>query len=84
MYLYYANPYIFGGDDFFKFKREMTMRITVVGAGAIGGFLACKLFAAGHQVSVIARGATLTAINEHGLCLHSGDQVLVSRVTATS
>lgn len=60
------------------------MQITVVGAGAIGGFLACKLFASGHEVSVIARGATLAAINEHGLRLHSGDQTFVSPLKATS
>lgn len=43
------------------------MKITIVGAGAIGGFLACKLFAAGHDVSVIARSETLKAIRDQGL-----------------
>ncbi|WP_395607237.1 2-dehydropantoate 2-reductase [Pseudomonas sp. B22129] len=60
------------------------MRVTVVGAGAIGGFLACKLFAAGHEVSVVARGATLEAIREQGLQLHSGEDVLIARLHATS
>lgn len=60
------------------------MRVTVVGAGAIGGFLACKLFAAGHEVSVVARGATLEAIREQGLQLHSGEDVLIARLQATS
>lgn len=59
------------------------MRVTVVGAGAIGGFLACKLFAAGHDVSVVARGETLAAIGEHGLKLHTGDEVLVAPLKAT-
>ena len=53
------------------------MRVAVVGAGAIGGFLACKLFAAGHDVSVVARGATLEAIRENGLKLYTGDDVLL-------
>ncbi|OPA86333.1 2-dehydropantoate 2-reductase [Pseudomonas fluorescens] len=59
------------------------MRVTVVGAGAIGGFLACKLFAAGHEVSVVARGATLDAIRDKGLHLHSGDDLLTARLQAT-
>ncbi|MGB3126013.1 MAG: 2-dehydropantoate 2-reductase [Pseudomonas sp.] len=60
------------------------MRITVVGAGAIGGFLACKLHAAGHDVSVVARGATLEAIRAQGLQLHSGDDLLIARLHATA
>lgn len=60
------------------------MKITVVGAGAIGGFLACKLFAAGHDVSVIARGATLHAIREQGLRLHTGNDLVIAPLKATS
>ncbi|WP_240999047.1 ketopantoate reductase family protein [Pseudomonas viridiflava] len=60
------------------------MRVAVVGAGAIGGFLACKLFAAGHDVSVVARGATLEAIRENGLKLYTGDDLLTARLRATS
>ncbi|MEO8935498.1 MAG: 2-dehydropantoate 2-reductase N-terminal domain-containing protein, partial [Burkholderiaceae bacterium] len=33
------------------------MKVCVVGAGAIGGVLAFRLAAAGHEVSVVARGA---------------------------
>jgi len=44
------------------------MRICVVGAGAIGGVIAARLAAAGDaEVSVLARGATLAAVREHGL-----------------
>src|ERR1700761_2496071 len=44
------------------------MRICVVGAGAIGGVIAARLAAAADaEVSVLARGATLSAIREHGL-----------------
>lgn len=45
------------------------MRICVVGAGAIGGLLAYRLAAAGHAVSVIARGAHRDAIEADGLTL---------------
>jgi len=43
------------------------MRIGVVGAGAIGGFLAAALARAGAHVSVVARGAHLEAIAREGL-----------------
>ena len=45
------------------------MRICVVGAGAIGGYMAVRLAAAGHDVSVIARGPHLAAIRSNGLKL---------------
>ena len=44
-------------------------RICVAGSGAIGGTLAARLAIAGHDVSVIARGATLDAIRTSGLRL---------------
>jgi 2-dehydropantoate 2-reductase len=44
------------------------MRICVVGAGAIGGVIAARLAAVeGTDVSVLARGATLSAIRDRGL-----------------
>jgi 2-dehydropantoate 2-reductase len=53
------------------------MHILVVGLGAIGGFMAARLGAAGHHVSALARGATLTAVRETGLRLTTtaGDSV---------
>jgi len=48
------------------------MRICVFGAGAIGGHLAAKLAAAGHDVSVVARGANLAAIRANGVALREG------------
>lgn len=38
------------------------MRIAVVGAGAIGGWVAARLALAGNEVAVLARGATLEAL----------------------
>lgn len=43
------------------------MRIAIVGAGGIGGFYAAKLAQAGEEVVLIARGAHLAAIRQHGL-----------------
>lgn len=44
-----------------------SMRFIVYGAGAIGGVLGARLFEAGHEVGIIARGAHLEAIQERGL-----------------
>lgn len=45
------------------------MRIAVMATGGIGGYLAVKLTAAGHEVACIARGAHLAAIRDRGLTL---------------
>ena len=45
------------------------MKVTVFGAGAIGGYVAVKLALAGHQVAVVARGPHLQAIRVTGLTL---------------
>jgi 2-dehydropantoate 2-reductase len=43
------------------------MRFAVVGAGAIGAFLGAMLARAGEEVTLIARGAHLRAMQEHGV-----------------
>lgn len=60
------------------------MRITVVGCGAIGGLLATRLAMAGHGVSAFARGATLSALREHGWRLTSGGRLHTAPVAAAS
>ena len=47
----------------------MTEKIAIYGAGAIGGWIGAKLAGAGCAVSVVARGATLGALQQHGLRL---------------
>ena len=47
------------------------MKICVYGAGAIGGLMAAWLSRAGHEVSVIARGAQLEAIRREGVRVRS-------------
>ncbi|WP_049022264.1 2-dehydropantoate 2-reductase, partial [Burkholderia cenocepacia] len=44
-----------------------SVRAAVVGVGAIGGLLAAALSRAGMTVSAYARGATLDALNTHGV-----------------
>ena len=50
------------------------MRILVIGAGAIGGWLAGVLSRGGAEVSVLARGDTLAALRSDGLTLLNGDR----------
>tara|TARA_B100000929_G_scaffold264951_1_gene231717 strand:+ start:60 stop:1022 length:963 start_codon:yes stop_codon:yes gene_type:complete len=45
------------------------MKICIVGAGAIGGYLGVKLIKAGFDVSLVARGAHLEAMSKNGLTL---------------
>lgn len=62
------------------------MKICIYGAGAVGGVMAAWLHRAGHEVSVVARGANLTAIREHGLRVRTAasGEVLSARVAAES
>jgi 2-dehydropantoate 2-reductase len=49
------------------------MRICIVGAGAIGGFLGCRLARGGADVALVARNAQLAAIRRDGLTLIEAD-----------
>ena len=60
------------------------MRICVIGAGAIGGYMAASLAAAGTDTSVLARGATLDAVRADGLRVESADGTITAKVTASS
>lgn len=59
------------------------MKICVFGAGAIGGFLAARLAAAGAAVSVIARGPHLAAMRRDGLRVLSASGESVVRPLCT-
>ena len=58
------------------------MNVIVLGAGAIGSVYAAKL-AANHDVTVVARGAHVQAINREGLRM-IGREVLTARIRATT
>ena len=49
------------------------MKIAIVGAGAIGGYLGAKLALAGEDVTFIARNKNLAAINANGFRLRLED-----------
>lgn len=61
------------------------MKITIFGAGAIGGYLAAKLAMAGRtELSIVARGAHLDAIKANGLRLIEDGQESVASVRAAA
>lgn len=66
-------------DNTMKFNK-----ITIVGAGAIGGWLGVHLARVGAQVSVLARGDTLAALHTQGLQLHQGGELHTVAVTASN
>jgi 2-dehydropantoate 2-reductase len=60
------------------------LRIAVIGTGAVGGVFGGRLQQAGHDVTFVARGATLSALREKGLRLDSVDgDLLLPAVKAT-
>jgi 2-dehydropantoate 2-reductase len=60
------------------------MRVCIYGAGAIGGYMAISLKQAGADVSLIARGAHLEAIQANGLKLLIHGEERVERLPASS
>src|SRR3954451_21238369 len=58
------------------------MNICIVGAGAIGGWIAAKLAIAGENVSILARGETLRLARAEGLRLEEHGEEFVGVVTA--
>src|ERR1700709_301478 len=65
-------------------RGRSTMKICIYGAGAIGGHLAARLHRAGAEVSVVARGAHLAAIQANGLTVHAVDGEHHAKVRASS
>jgi 2-dehydropantoate 2-reductase len=58
-------------------------KVAIVGAGAIGGWMGVHLARAGAQVSVLARGDTLQALQKNGLQMHQGSELLTVPVVAS-
>ncbi len=60
-------------------------KICFYGAGAIGGWIGARVAQQPNvQLSVVARGDTLRALQQHGLRLHSGEQVLQTTVQTSA
>ncbi len=65
-------------------KTEVRFKqVAIVGAGAIGGWMGVHLSRVGAQVSVLARGNTLQALQKNGLQMHQGGELHTARVVAS-
>jgi 2-dehydropantoate 2-reductase len=60
------------------------MKVCIYGAGAIGGWIGVKLARAVCDVSVVARGATLQSLQQHGLRLQEAGETLSAPVRASA
>ena len=59
------------------------MKLCIVGAGSIGGFIGALMADDGHEVSAVARGAHLSAIREGGLRLDFEGRRITAPVAAS-
>jgi 2-dehydropantoate 2-reductase len=62
------------------------MKVAIIGAGAIGGYVGAKLALAGEDVTFIVRGANLEAIRKNGIKLiaNDGTEQVATEVGATN
>ena len=62
------------------------MKVAIIGAGAIGGYVGVKLALAGEDVTFIVRGANLSAIKSRGmkLIMADGTEHVAPNVRATN
>ncbi len=63
-----------------------SVKIAIIGAGAIGGYVGVKLALAGEDVTFMVRGANLSAIRENGmkLIMHDGSEHMATNVRASN
>lgn len=59
------------------------MKVVIIGAGAIGGWIAGLLADGGAEVSLLARGQTLVALRKNGLRIRRGDDEKHYALTAS-
>ncbi|WP_409074383.1 ketopantoate reductase family protein, partial [Micromonospora chalcea] len=60
------------------------MRYVIIGAGAVGGTIGVLLADAGHDVTLVARGAHLDALRERGLTLRTPEREVTGRLPAVA
>ena len=60
------------------------MKVAIIGSGGVGGFFGAKLAKAGNDVTFLARGTHLDALNKNGLIVKSVDgDFKVDKIKAT-
>jgi 2-dehydropantoate 2-reductase len=64
-------------------RREAALKIAIMGSGGIGGYYGARLQAGGSDVTFIARGAQLKAMQQNGIALEGEKSLHLPRVKAT-
>ncbi len=60
------------------------MRVAIYGTGGAGGYFGAQLARAGDDVTFIARGQHLKAVQTHGLCVETpGGEIVIRLAKAT-
>src|SRR6476659_3272240 len=59
------------------------MKIAIMGSGGLGGYYGARLQAGGNDVTFIARGANLKALQQNGIALEGHRAIHLPSVTAT-
>src|ERR1700737_1960378 len=65
-------------------NQTRRMRTLVIGAGAVGQYLAARLRLGGHDVTLLARRNSVRPLSEHGIRLRVREQLLPVTVRATA
>jgi ketopantoate reductase len=52
-------------------SKERNMKILIIGAGPLGSIFAVRLYQAGRDVSLLARGSRLEELRQHGVVLEN-------------
>jgi len=58
------------------------MKICIYGVGAVGGYIGARLAHAGNEINAVAKGATLKALQQHGLRLQSNNETFSVKINA--
>ena len=58
------------------------MKIAVMGSGGLGGYFGARLAAGGADVTFIARGAHLAAMQERGISVEGPEPIHVPKIRA--
>ena len=59
------------------------MKIAIMGSGGLGGYYGARLQAGGNDVTFIARGETLKALQQNGIALEGDRAIHLPKVKAT-
>lgn len=85
-----SSPVCYADESEYTLMQPQPLRLLILGAGAIGGYMGVHLAKAGADVTFLVREQRLTELRDHGLNIHSplGDirlqPQLVSRADTTT